>query len=485
MTERKDFKRIVRARARRTGESYSSALRNVRKARHAAGPHEEVPPMAITRTIPDIRSTKIENTIRFYTELLGFDTRVADGRVVAFVSPTHPTAEVTLNRDGFSLPPGFTVEVESVDAVHALYERRRTGNVRTIEELEPGASQFSVLDPSGRRVTVAAKEDRVLGTPGDGSRSIKEAIPGVNTNNPEATRRFYVEYLGFEPVRDHDGIMMFRSPAAPAARVIASTRLANPDGFDLIMGSLARLDEIRRAAQGRSIVLHDPADFPEHGIRCFMLLDPNGIGVNVAAILESSSNDTTVPASHEGTLTSELAKAYDRRAEAFEALIAGTPPERWSSPSPCRGWLARDVVSHVVDFSAQVLGDKGFERPPRYADFDTPLAAFRATRNVVLRVLDDPTTPPKVAGFLHWSISFDLPQHGWDLAMASGQDPTMDADEVDLLWGSLNGDPANWEWQRANGWYGPPVPVPEDAPLQDRVLGLLGRDPHWRSQSPA
>lgn len=53
----------------------------------------------------------------------------------------------------------------------------------------------------------------------------------------------------------------------------------------------------------------------------------------------------------------------------------------------------------------------------------------------------------------------------------------MDPAEVELLWGSLTGDPANWEWQRANGWYAPPVPVPADAPLQDRVLGLLGRDP--------
>lgn len=50
-----------------------------------------------------------------------------------------------------------------------------------------------------------------------------------------------------------------------------------------------------------------------------------------------------------------------------------------------------------------------------------------------------------------------------------------------LLWGS--GDPEQFEkafgWQRTKGWYGPVVAVPADAPLQDRVLGLLGRDPHW------
>jgi uncharacterized protein (TIGR03086 family) len=479
MTERKDFKRIVRARARRTGETYSSALRNVRNARRMAGTHEEVRTIAITRTIPDIRSTKIENTTRFYTELLGFDTREAHGRVVAFVSPTNPAAEVTLNRDGFTLPPGFTVEVESVDSLMALYERRRAAHVRMIEDLAPNGAQFSVLDPTGRRVTIAAGADDVPTGSGDTSRAISRVIPGVTTDDPKATRRFYVDYLGLEFMWDRDGIAMLRSPAAPAAQVIASTRLANPDGFDLIVGSLERLDEIYHAAQGRSIVLHSPADFPEQGIRCFMVLDPNGIGVNVAALLDSRSNETSAQPATEGTFATELAKTYDRRARAFEALVAGAPPERWSSLSPCEGWLASDVVAHVVDSSAQVLRDKGFADAPRYADFDRPLAAFRATHEFVVRVLDDPATAPKVASFLHWSVSFDLPQHGWDLAVATGQDPTMDPAEVQLLWGSLNGDPASWEWQRANGWYAAPVPVPDDAPLQDRVLGLLGRDPHW------
>lgn len=177
----------------------------------------------------------------------------------------------------------------------------------------------------------------------------------------------------------------------------------------------------------------------------------------------------------------ERADTYRRRADSFEGLIEAVPPERWSNPSPCQAWLAQDVVAHVVDFSARVLREKaGLPDAPAFADFDHPAAAFRATREVMERILDDPATPANVAGYLVWSLSFDLPQHGWDLAVATGQDATMHPDEVELLWGALNGDPANWDWQRANGWYGPPVPVPADAPLQDRVLGLLGRDPGWR-----
>lgn len=181
---------------------------------------------------------------------------------------------MTLNRDGFTLPPGFTVEVQSVDAVSALYERRHASDARTIEELRPDGSQFSVLDPSGRRVTVAAAEDRDPSISGDWSCSIDRVIPGVTKNDPTATRRFYIGYLGLEVVRDHDGIIVFRSPTAHGAQVIASARLGHPDGFDLVVRSLDRFEQIHRAAQSRSTVLHPPTDFPEHGIRCFILLDP-------------------------------------------------------------------------------------------------------------------------------------------------------------------------------------------------------------------
>ena len=220
MTERKDFKRIVRARARRTGESYSSALRNVRSARHAErASHEEDRPITITRTVPDIRSTKIANTTRFYTELLGFDTRVAEGRVVAFVSPTDAVAEVTLNRDGFTLPPGFTVEVDSVDAVAAAVRAwRDAGSVRTIEELT--SRRLPILSPGPRAVGSPSPPTSAgpASVSGDSIPVDPRTIPGVTTNDTDATGQFYVEYLGLELEWDHDGIVMFRLPDASARR---------------------------------------------------------------------------------------------------------------------------------------------------------------------------------------------------------------------------------------------------------------------------
>ncbi len=32
---------------------------------------------------------------------------------------------------------------------------------------------------------------------------------------------------------------------------------------------------------------------------------------------------------------------------------------------------------------------------------------------------------------------------------------------------------------RSSGQYGAPVPVPADAPVVDRLMGFIGRDPAW------
>jgi len=244
--------------------------------------------MAITRAVPDIRSTNIEKTTRFYTQLLGFDRRCKQGDLVAFVSPTHEGVEVTLNRDGFALPPGFTVEVESTEAVSELHRRSSPAHVRVIEDLSADGTQFSVLDPAGRRVTIAARPaiDAQRDAPPDMARPITRAIPGFGMNDADAAREFYVDYLGFGVASQRAGVLIFRSPTAPGAQIIGSTDVANPDGFDLDVGNLGRVHRIYEEAVGMCVVLHAPHDFEEHGIRCFMLLDPNGIAVNVAAHID-------------------------------------------------------------------------------------------------------------------------------------------------------------------------------------------------------
>lgn len=69
--------------------------------------------------------------------------------------------------------------------------------------------------------------------------------------------------------------------------------------------------------------------------------------------------------------------------------------------------------------------------------------------------------------------------HGWDLAAATGQPYTCSPDLLEPLHtfvGTLQqGSGAG------PGLFGPPVDVPAQAPLLDRVIGLTGRDPGWRA----
>lgn len=66
--------------------------------------------------------------------------------------------------------------------------------------------------------------------------------------------------------------------------------------------------------------------------------------------------------------------------------------------------------------------------------------------------------------------------HGWDLAVATGQEYRPDAATVATCFefvGDRVGEPAG------ASPFGPVVPVSDDAPLFDRLLGRTGRDPKW------
>jgi uncharacterized protein (TIGR03086 family) len=61
-----------------------------------------------------------------------------------------------------------------------------------------------------------------------------------------------------------------------------------------------------------------------------------------------------------------------------------------------------------------------------------------------------------------------------DIARMIGADPRLPEELVQGVWDEIR--PRAEEF-RAIGVFGPAVPVPDDAPLQDRLVGLTGRDP--------
>ena len=72
--------------------------------------------------------------------------------------------------------------------------------------------------------------------------------------------------------------------------------------------------------------------------------------------------------------------------------------------------------------------------------------------------------------------------HGWDLAVATGQDYRPDDASVQTCFDFV-GDRSDEPADAASGLFGPVVPLPDDAPLFDRLLGRVGRDPRWSPPS--
>lgn len=188
----------------------------------------------------------------------------------------------------------------------------------------------------------------------------------------------------------------------------------------------------------------------------------------------------------------EIVERYQRRADAFEAKVVAVRPDQWDNPSPCEKWSAGDVVDHLIAMHGYMLRPIGRSAPERT---DDRLADFRAVRKVVQDLLDDPAvagqeveTPSGKMTFaqqVDCVVSDDLVLHGWDLARATGQDEAMDPGDVERLWASTTAIPAElMEQYRTPGAFGPDVevfgpevPVAQDESLQNRLLGMIGRQP--------
>ncbi|GAB3422213.1 DinB family protein [Flindersiella endophytica] len=169
-----------------------------------------------------------------------------------------------------------------------------------------------------------------------------------------------------------------------------------------------------------------------------------------------------------------IAARYRRQADAFERKIAAVRPDQWWNPTPCRRWAALDLVDHVVSKHGDVLAAAGRAlRAAPSVSYD-PLIAFRSARIDVELLLEH--ADAGLADSIDEVLGDDLVLHGWDLARSTGQDATIEPQETVRLWVNTS---AALAFEDLPDKYGPAVEVPEHAPLQVRLLGLVGRDPYW------
>jgi uncharacterized protein (TIGR03086 family) len=176
--------------------------------------------------------------------------------------------------------------------------------------------------------------------------------------------------------------------------------------------------------------------------------------------------------------------------DAFTDRVEGA--RDWDVPAPVEGWTAREVVRHLVEWFPAFLSAGGIELPDGPSVDDDPVAAWRVHTDAVQALLDAPDadrpfshavagTHPLDSAIDRFYTS-DVFMHTWDVARATGQDDRLDQDLCAQL---LAGMTQMEDVIRASGQYGPAVPVPADAPVQDRMLGFIGRDPYWKPDTQA
>jgi catechol 2,3-dioxygenase-like lactoylglutathione lyase family enzyme len=90
--------------------------------------------MAISRVVPDLKSTSLEYAKALYTNVLGMQVVMDLGWIVTLADPQRPNVQLSLMTHDASAPvvPAVSIQVDDVDA---SYEAARAAGVEIVYEL--------------------------------------------------------------------------------------------------------------------------------------------------------------------------------------------------------------------------------------------------------------------------------------------------------------------------------------------------------------
>jgi uncharacterized protein (TIGR03086 family) len=130
---------------------------------------------------------------------------------------------------------------------------------------------------------------------------------------------------------------------------------------------------------------------------------------------------------------SEMAERFRKVARGFTDRAEAVPDGAWDNPTPCEGWVARDIVRHLVDWMPGFfLRSAGLELTTGPSADHDPAGAWRQLRDALQAALDDPEIaarqydspagPMTVEHAIDQFATNDILVHTWDLARATGLD---------------------------------------------------------------
>ncbi|WP_329379522.1 TIGR03086 family metal-binding protein [Streptomyces sp. NBC_01716] len=180
-------------------------------------------------------------------------------------------------------------------------------------------------------------------------------------------------------------------------------------------------------------------------------------------------------------------------------LLNGIDEKHLASPTPCPEYSVRELLAHLVgltlafrDAGKKELGVTTDSSPSKALPQlpDGWRGALLTQLDGLVEVWRSPGAwqgftraggvdlPGEVAGIVALN---ELVVHGWDLARSTGQAYEVDRASLEATLSFLEPAAASAEsGDGPEGLFGPPVRLPDGAPLLDRVIGLSGRRPDWR-----
>jgi uncharacterized protein (TIGR03086 family) len=184
-----------------------------------------------------------------------------------------------------------------------------------------------------------------------------------------------------------------------------------------------------------------------------------------------------------------IAQLHRRALDETRTVVAGVGRNQWKAMTPCDGWDVQTLLNHVVSgnlWAAELGAGATIEEVGGRLDGDVlgndALVAYDSSAKLAAATFEAPgaleapcaVSYGPVPGSVYAGHRFiDVLIHGWDLAVATGQDPTLDPELVDAAYGLLRGEAA---MVRASGMFGDDLPVLDDASTQTCLLAFIGRE---------
>lgn len=188
----------------------------------------------------------------------------------------------------------------------------------------------------------------------------------------------------------------------------------------------------------------------------------------------------------------DVTELHRRSCRFFADAVDGVHAVQWSDPTPCADWDVRTLVNHVVAedrWTPPLLAGSTIEDVGDRFDGDVlgarPAAASRAASDEAVEAVRRGGTLDHTvhlsfadapASEYVWQLFTDHLLHAWDLRRATGQDDRLPPDLVEAC--------AGWFAEREDLYrsaelIGPPLPVPDFADPQTRLLAAFGRPADW------